>query len=231
MQIACITCTGDRPEMLERSKFYLERSTQHAEWVVIDDGIVPFNPGGCTYLRREPDGPNSLARNLLYGLERTQADMYLFWEDDDWYAPTRIATQCAALRRHALHGWRNSIYYNIALRCWHAHMNTRHSSLFETGIREDLKSGIVAMLKASQNPFVDLRIWREYWAHGKIEKHDRQAIGIKGGPGRLGIGSGHRPSGYTPDDNYTDLKNIIGESDANWYVEVAKRCTQKSTPT
>lgn len=228
MKIACLTCTGDRPKMLERSKYYLERSTLQAEWIVVDDGITPFNPGGCRYLRRKPDGPNSLARNMLHGLRECNADIILFWEDDDWYAPTRIQNQVAGMRKCSLHGWRNSIYYNIAHRCWHAHMNTRHSSLFETGIRADLKAGLISLIeKDVNNPFIDLKLWQEFWHLGRIERHDKQAIGIKGGPGRLGIGSGHRPVGYAPDSDFDTLKSIIGAADAEWYIE----CTQKSTPT
>ena len=102
MKVCCLTCTGDRPLALSRAKYYIQRSRYPVEgtveWVVVDDGITPYNPGECTYLRRSPDGPNSLGRNLLYGLiyianSLLIPDYVIIHEDDDWYHPDRIVTQ------------------------------------------------------------------------------------------------------------------------------------------
>lgn len=217
MLTICLTPTGDRPESLALSKFYYERAKSYylqnngdsLEWWVVDDGITPFDPGGCKYLRRQPDGPNSLGRNLSYAFESgvLEAEQILMWEDDDWYASTRIHNQARQLNRWTLHGYSQSIYYHLGLQGYFQHENFQHSSLFETAMRRETAQAFKAVIDSNINePFLDLLLWKR--VQGKLHPHCGEAIGIKGAKGRPGLGSGHNDTklNYVP----RPLQELIG---------------------
>ncbi len=223
--IACLTPTGDRPESLALSKMYFERAAaqvgQDVKWFVVDDGITPFNPSGCVYLRRTPDGPNSLGRNLLHGFANgvLDAEFILIWEDDDWYAPTRIDNQVRQLNRWSLHGYSKTIYYNLNAHGYYQHENFQHSSLFETAMRQEAAQTFQVVIKRNiDNPFLDILLWKAVKGH--CDPHCRQAIGIKGAKGRGGLGSGHK-GGL----NYTKscLGDFIGEDSKNYKGNCCER--------
>jgi hypothetical protein len=73
------------------------------------------------------------------------------------------------------------------------------------------------------DPFVDLRLWGAAQG-GRVWNPDaRQMIGIKGMPGRAGIGIGHRPRGSWPKDrDLAVLRRWIGD-DAEAYAGFAKQ--------
>ncbi len=225
--ITCLTPTGDRPTSLalsriyfERAKqFYLKQSNVEIEWLVVDDGITPFDPGGCRYLRRVPDGPNSLGRNLRFAFENggLDAEFILIWEDDDWYAPSRIYNQVRQLNRYALHGYNKTVYYNINKGGYYRNENFQHSSLFETAMRREAAQQLQA-LALSSNPFLDILLWKS--TKGKLDEHCAQAIGIKGVVGRPGLGCGHGDNlKYTP----ACLGDFIGGDCKNYPKCACKR--------
>lgn len=202
MKIICLTPTGDRAECLALSRIYFERARDYyfkyghkldVEWLVVDDGIKAFDPGGCTYLRRTPDGPNSLGRNLLHAFNNGALDCeYLFmWEDDDWYAQTRIYNQYKQLNRWQLHGYSQSIYYHLSKGGYHQHENFAHSSLFETAMNSEVARTFKSLVEVNINePFLDLLLWKR--VRGKLETHCGEAIGIKGAKGRGNLGNGDK---------------------------------------
>lgn len=221
--VACLTPTGDRPEALALSRQYFERARDNygaaVKWVVVDDGVTPFDPGGCIYLRREPDGPNSLGRNLLHGFKNAalEAEEILMWEDDDWYAATRITNQVKQLNRWGLHGYGKSIYYNVPLKGVHVHSNFLHSSLFETAMRREVAQTFVEIIKTNPDAFyLDILLWK--LVKGKVAPHSGECIGIKGMKGRAGLGCGHVKNqlAYTP----ADLKDYIGDDAKNYYPDI-----------
>lgn len=224
--ICCITPTGDRHSSLTLSRSYFERAKAHyftkedtdVRWLVVDDGIDPFNPGGCEYLRRMPDGPNSLGRNLKFGFANgaLDAEHILIWEDDDWYAPTRIVNQVKQLNRYPIHGYSQSVYYNVALKGVFRHENFSHSSLFETAMTRETAQMLDAIItKNIDEPFLDLLLWKA--VKGKLTPHCGEAIGIKGAKGRAGLGSGHSLAqlSYTP----AKLEDYIGGDSKNYEGE------------
>lgn len=230
--IACLTPTGDRPESLALSKIYFERAkallNEEVKWYVVDDGINAYDPGGCTYLRRNPDGPNSLGRNLLHGFANGVLDteFVLIWEDDDWYAPTRIANQVKQLNRWPLHGYSKSIYYNLNVHGYYQHENFQHSSLFETAMRREVAQTFEALISNHVNePFLDILLWKR--VRGKLDPHCAEAIGIKGAKGRPGLGGGHKVDGLT----YTKacLGDFIGADSKNYQGNACQRFEFEST--
>lgn len=221
MKIICLTPTGDRPDSLALSRFYFERARDYfgndVTWMVVDDGIIPFDPGGCTYIRRKPDGPNSLGKNLKYAFANgaLEGESILMWEDDDWYAPTRISNQLRYLNRWPLHGYSKSIYYNLRVGGVFQHENFLHSSLFETAMRRETAQTFDALINNHLGePFLDLLLWKK--VKGGLTIHCGEAIGIKGAKGRSGLGSGHSDNKLT----YVkaNLGDYIGEEDARRYV-------------
>src|SRR5688572_20427921 len=136
-KVCLLTPTGDRPLQLARSRTYVERSrTEHeVEWVVVDDGLVPFDPGGCRYLRRTPDGAPSISRNVLFGIPHCDGDYVLIWEDDDWYSADRVQAQAARLAQVPMHGWGQTMYYHVGASKYLLFDNMEHAAFFETGFR------------------------------------------------------------------------------------------------
>jgi len=226
-KICCLTPTGDRKDALNRSRFYFERSllSQPVDWIVVDDGIDAYNPGGCIYLRREPDGPKSLDRQFIYAVNHLIDMEYtdiIIWEDDDWYSPTRIQKQCDALLLTDLHGWTKAIYYNVKNRVWYQHMNNRHASFYESAMKIEIAQFLVRQIEIKRlYSFIDMELW-EIQCNKQLAEPDTHCIGIKGMPGRMGLGMGHTQgsnyiSDYISDKDLTMLKKLIGEEDTNWY--------------
>lgn len=215
----CLTLTGDRPALLDLSRKWFERSDKigTVDWLVIDDGVTPHNPGGCQYVRREPDGPNSLIRQLKFALPLCASyDNILIWEDDDWYALDRAKDQICNLMWNPkpLHGYGRAIYYHLTAKGFVQHCNTDRASLCAMAFRSEFIPNILACAD-SNDPFIDLRIWKMFGkSHGTISLDNKKTVGIKGGPGRGGCGNGHdhRRMPYNP----KNLALIIGD-DAKYY--------------
>jgi len=119
-------------------------------------------------------------------------------EDDDWYAPDWLEWCCDQLSSHALVGEGRSIYYNVRSSRWMNCQNTEHASLCATAFRRELIPEILEILaeQPDDKPFVDIAIWKRFGAEGLVlpDKQDlfRRVVGMKGLPGRPGIGIGHR---------------------------------------
>ena len=222
-KVICLTCTGDRPQLLERSKYYFERSIVdiEKEWLVVDDGLVPYNPGGCTYIRRNPDGPISLGRNLRFALNYCDCDYIVIWEDDDWCSPNRINSHVDKLKLgYDLHGYKNTIYYHIN-NGWRINGNIKHSSLCETAISGKMINKLLSY-KLEHEKFIDVTIWKYLYNTSLLEDQSYQVIGIKGGPGRHGIGYGHKAGcQYNKDINFNKLKEFVN-GDADFYINLTK---------
>ncbi len=238
MNITIITPTGDRPESLERQAKYIARSRIPTDagqlvWIVVDDGqdeFIPSCPIGWFLLHqrstpRKPDSVPTLIPNLIAGLAeayKAQSDYVLFWEDDDWHDSERIAHQVETLAslksEHVyLHGHPSSIYYNAPHRVWRNMGNVSHASMFETAISHEAVQATAAVFQASTGNGcgLDRKLWKEL-AHYARFSTERHSIGIKGMPGRAGIGCGHRPheKGWTPDPSGSYLTELVGAGDA-----------------
>jgi hypothetical protein len=99
--------------------------------------------------------------------------------------------------------------------------NQRNASLCETGIRAELLPFLADVCRESPQ-FIDYRLWAGCGAaNSELIAVDR-VVGIKGLPGRPGIGVGHRPDErpgqWTADPELTVLREWIGE-DVELYRE------------
>ena len=200
----------------------------HVHWVVVDDGPVPqaiefSRPGWeLEVVRPEPywqPGQNTQARNLRTGLDRVRGHApVLIIEDDDHYAPTWLSAAAAALEHADLVGETRARYYNVATRHWREHGNETHASLCATGVT----GAAVEMLRGCclvPTQFIDILLWSRY--QGARELFDgHQVTGIKGLPGREGIGIGHHQDfarASYPDPEEEQLRAWLGD-DAEAYT-------------
>lgn len=212
--LTLITCTGGRPEAFALCERWMNRQTWRGEiqWIVVDDG--PENTEvtmGQTVVRPQPrwrPGEITLARNLLAAIPLVRGEKALFIEDDDWYAPGYIERMSVALDAAPLAGEAPARYYNVATRQYKNCGNTGHASLCQTGLRAELLPSLQRICRRG-GKFIDLALWREH--REKYLFHAPYSVGIKGLPGRAGIGIGHRPKpGWAHDPGLAVLRSWIG---------------------
>lgn len=212
MAISVITPTGCRPACLDLCEKWLKRQTYRAfEWIVVDDG-EPYSRADA--IHPEPawrEGENTLGRNLRAGIEAARHDRIAIVEDDDWYAPEYLETINAWLDEHDAVGEGQSRYFNIRSGIAKEFEGTKHASLNATAIRGD--SARAALTQASRAVNIDLEFWRIVEG-GKVYPYQGLVVGIKGMPGRPGIGVGHRMTGT---DSPEKLAQWIGK-DADLYA-------------
>lgn len=221
--INILTATGARQKAWSICEKLMAAQTYKGEvnWVIVDDGpkpqVVYYEEAGgpdwsLTFLRPRPlwsPGMNTQARNLLAGLEYVDRRYPLvIIEDDDYYAPDYIEFALAQLAGVDLAGETRARYYNIATRRWRHLSNTTHSSLASTVMQG---AAIDAFAKAckSGDKFIDIRLWAS--VRRKRLYEGGRVVGIKGMPGRGGIGIGHREDFGTRDVNDEVLKHWLGD--------------------
>jgi len=168
-------------------------------WVVVDDGPLPqpvtFSREGWTVevLRPEPfwtPGHNTQSRNLMAGLEVIGPDeKVVIIEDDDYYAPDWLRIVAKKLETMELVGLNRAKYYNLKMRQYRQMGNVNHSSLCSSAFRGEALKVFRAVCEP-RHKFIDMALWRDY--QGAKHLFDGQnVIGLKGLPGRKGIGYGH----------------------------------------
>lgn len=226
VKISAITPTADRPVGFSLCERFMARQTlQPDEWIVADGGQVAASctMGQVHVHEPRPPGADNFAHNLLNGLARATGDVIVWIEDDDWYSPEHIATVVAALDRSGsmLSGDDVQQYYNIRLRV-HRTFHNVGASLCQTAMRRgavDLFRMIVQQCLARKSYGVDTTLWRAVPTAQWAITGKQTAIGIKGLPGLVGLGIGHRPDGkWKPDPELEQLRAWIGD-DADIYAE------------
>lgn len=200
--LTLLTPTGCRPKAWAICEALMRRQDYKGQvkWIVVDDGQTPqpmtFTREGWLMMVVRPEpfwnhGDNTQARNLLAGLEFVDSkDKLVIIEDDDCYAPGYLTWIDALLDGADLVGESFARYYNIKTKMARPLSNGLHASLCSTGmkgkaidaLRQELKPGV---------QFVDINLWRNFKGHKCLQRGNR-VVGIKGLPGRNGIGMGHR---------------------------------------
>lgn len=224
--LTLLTATGARPEAWALCQKFMHRQTYSGpvRWVIVDDGEqaqgIRFKKRGWTLevIRPEPfwqPGANTQARNLLAGLAAIGADeRVVFIEDDDWYSLDWLAVIDKALDKAELVGEGCARYYNVKQAKYRTHDNSQHSSLCSTAARGRALNTLRSVCRPGIE-FIDMLLWQ---AHG--DRHvfkGESVVGIKGLPGRAGIGIGHKPDFFGDYDPSGDvLKSWIG-NDADLY--------------
>jgi hypothetical protein len=198
--LTLLTATGARPEAWARCERLMARQTYvgPVRWVIVDDGPEPqpvtFQRDGWALevIRPTPHwqpGQNTQARNLRAGLARIGAgERVAIIEDDDHYTADWLETVAAELGRAELVGEPRARYYNIPRRIGRQLSNTHHASLCATAMRGRALALFRGVCQTGQT-FLDIELWRR--APDKRLFPGHRVVGLKGLPGRGGIGMGH----------------------------------------
>jgi hypothetical protein len=227
--LTLITMTGNRPEAWSLCEYFMSRQTFQGlvHWIIVDDGEnaqpITFEREGWTLeiIRPEPfweAGQNTQTRNIRAALEvTTPVDRIAFIEDDDWYSPNWLSIIDAQLHYCDLVGERFAFYYNLKTQQYCQLHNGMHSGLCSTGIKgqaiEDLKK-----ICEVDRKFIDIELWKTQNTRRLF--NSKEVIGMKGLPGRGGIGMGHKPQrAFKSDFSGVVLRKMIG-ADADLYFNL-----------
>lgn len=225
--LTLITPTGGRTKAAALCQRWMAAQTYSGpvRWIVVDDGEQPepwtFRRDGWSLelIRRESfwkHGENTQAVNLLTALDRVSiSERVVCIENDDHYSPQWLEIVDKHLERAELVGEYRARYYNVATKQGRQLNNTQHASLCCTAMRGAAIETFRKVCKPGVQ-FIDLSLWR---AHpSKLLFSGANVTGIKGLPGRCGIGVGHKPDFHgTKDTDGALLREWIGQ-DAELYI-------------
>jgi len=238
--IALITPTGCRVNQFDICQYLMYRQTYQEKvvWVIVDDGL-PRTTDQVTQGFRDnwhiiktyptpawSAGQNTQGRNLEAGItallnayKLNEIDAVFIIEDDDYYRPRYLERMMTYWGDCLVLGETKTIYYNPVIRHFSINNNTTYASLFQTAFAPSI---VQQFLSVKKHKFIDGEFWKI--ATGKkLFYEDDLAVGIKGLPGRAGIGAGHAVNyyGMMPDREMKFLLNKIGE-DARLYQQFYK---------
>jgi len=217
--VTVITLTGDRPLAFALCKLWMSGQTlKPDQWIVVDDGKTPLVPTPeMTYIRREPrrdDPSHTMILNMRAALPAIAGEKILFLEDDEYYAPRYVEEMARRLEEYEVVGIARSKYYHLPTGGFLRHSNMDHASLAQTGFRGSFLPEFAMLLKGDM--FLDIRIWKKVGNTQKLKWGEETCVvgerivgngrgllfddgiesnlyvGMKGLPGRMGIGCGHR---------------------------------------
>jgi hypothetical protein len=239
--VTVITPTGGRPQAFTLCRRWMSRQTYRGtvQWLVVDDCDPPtalpelekygtpfLNASGCEVQVIRPElrwqhGQNTLARNLLAVLDVIRFEKVVFVEDDDWYSADYLEFMSGLLDKHEIVGEAPARYYHVPSRLYRTLPNARHASLCQTGIRADIVPRMREICREPSGTFIDVRLW-EGAPRAGLSDSPGHCVGMKGLPGRAGIGIGHRPEGrgadWKSDTDRAVLRSWLGNTDAEAYL-------------
>jgi glycosyltransferase involved in cell wall biosynthesis len=248
-RITAITPTGDRPLAFRLCREWMANQTRRPDqWLIIDDGKTPiefdstwFNsvmPGVAVGIRREPrrDDPlHTLDLNLKAALPHITGDKILIIEDDEYYAPGYVEEMARRLDQAEVVGICRSKYYHLPTGGYQQIGNVGHASLAQTGFRSSFLPVFGSLIQNGDNSkWPDDKLWRHVQATaGKasairaqlfVDDQTPLYVGMKGLPGRGGIGAGHKTSMYhATDKDRSQLKAWIPR-DYQVYLDIVSEC-------
>jgi glycosyltransferase involved in cell wall biosynthesis len=248
MKFTLLTCTHDRQNTLPLCCDYIRRQTRKPDrWVVVDDGEVPVDPLALcemagimpVYLRREkrahhPQIAHTLPLNIHEALHTSaltaEDDIIVFWEDDDWYAPSYLAwieetARVTAEQIPLIIGQSHAPYYRLVAREWMDCENIFHASLAATAISSLLLPVLDDVCYITHTPFVDLRLWQKVTPMRKVLRPHPYVVGIKQMPGgwqgtTMGWKGGEN---FLSDPHGEKLRKLVGEADAKRYMDIVEK--------
>jgi hypothetical protein len=200
--LTLLTTTGCRAEAFSICQKLMMRQSYDGEvrWLIIDDGEID-QP--ITFKRhkwqleiikpkhRWTEGANTQRRNLVEGLKHIKNDAKLIIiEDDDYYSPYYLETADEWLSKANLVGESFARYYNLQSKKYRQLTNLFHSSLCSTAMKGDAIEFFRAICTV-HDTLIDLNLWKKYNGAKQLYKNN-MVVGIKGLPGRSGIGIGHK---------------------------------------
>ena len=228
MNAYALTPTGARPEGLALLGEYINAQTYRGPltWIIVDDcdpaTRIPTMRDGITVVTVRPDwrwqpGMNTQVDCMRIGLEKVPDDAVLFiLEDDDVYLPDYLVTTLGMTDRAELVGEIDSRYYNIATDHWRILRGRFHSSLAATACQGEALALLRQLCNSGMRKMLDINLWKTFEGETRLML-SRNVVGIKGLPGRPGIGVGHRRNFGKADDKGV-LEDWAGPYAGNYTV-------------
>lgn len=224
-----LTPTGARHEGMALLAEYVNAQTYTgpAHWLLVDDcdpaTRTPQVRAGIEVEIIRPDwrwqrGMNTQSQSLAAGLARIpEGATVIVLEDDDLYLPPHIENMLAALETADLVGEQTSLYYNVVTQRCRPMPGKYHASLAATACKGDATELLRQVCERGSRR-IDMDVWREYEGAKRLLS-TTNVVGIKGLPGRAGIGVGHRNGFGTPDPGGQQLIDWVGpELAANYDI-------------
>lgn len=203
MKIYAISPTGGRPEGFALLCEYINAQTYQGDmtFIIVDDcepaTYIPKMRDGIDVIVIRPEwrwkpGMNTQAQSMAAALSEVPDKAICFTlEDDDTYLPGYIETMLNAIEDYELIGERDSRYYNVATGKHRTLKGTYHASLASTVCRGSALVALRGLCETGLKKMLDVTLWRTFKGKKKLVGSNN-VIGIKGMPGRAGIGIGHR---------------------------------------
>lgn len=160
-----------------------------------------MQPNDVILVDHKPKGGNDLLERYRMGITQSKADLIIFWEDDDYYAPNyieKMAAHWVDCEKPEIIGIGETFYYHLKDLRYKHHSHPERASACNTAISQEAKEHI--NWRTYKGHF-DLALWRDL--NGRTF-YEPTSLGIKHGIGLCG-GRGH--SG-----NYMDTD----DRDMNW---------------
>lgn len=226
-KITLITPTGNRPEafaLLEKHmSLQVFTGKYEFEWLVVDDGTPAVKvTRGQKYLRGPKewaDGINTQRLNLDAVIGQVTGDYVFIIEDDDYYSPRYLQTMINLLQTVSAVGLSRAKYYNVALPGSVVLPNEKHAALSQTAFKRNLLPLFEKAVNSGEY-YIDSEFWDRVMK-GNISHiflgNTELSIGMKGMPGREGLGAGHTIRGYQIDRDKSRLREWLGSA-AELYV-------------
>ena len=221
--IYLLTPTGNRQAGILFLAEYIKDQdyTGPMKWIIVDDcdprTMIPKMPIEVEVIRPEWrwSGENTQSKSMLAGLAAIPENaQVIVMEDDDVYHPNHVSNLVRSLKNFDLVGERDTRYYNVATRRHRIMPTTRHSSLCSVGVKGAALESLRIVCEISKIG-IDSRLWMIFKGKKKLLETSN-VVGIKGMPGREGIGVGHRATFGSPDWEMK-LVDWIGEKQALKY--------------
>lgn len=228
-KVTLVTPTGNRPDSFAIcEKMMASQTFQDFEWVVVDDGETPIK---TTMHQRHIPGPvrwqegyNTQRFNLNAAIPYIRGEYVFMIEDDDYYHPRYLETYLHLLEAFDMVGEGNAKYYNIKNKAYMEQKNYTHTSLASVAFNIGVLPTFLRALH-SGDKFFDITFWelaQKEQIRNLIFCNKNLSVGIKGMPGRVGIGIGHSPKAYNSDPFGTVLKRWVGEEMYSVYSKLYK---------
>jgi hypothetical protein len=205
---------------------YLNNQTYQGaiQWIIVDDcdpqTRIPAVRSGIDVAVIRPAwrwkaGMNTQAKCLSLALENVSSETKLLvLEDDDAYLPDYIQTMMDALEEADLVGERVSRYYNVRTKRYKDMPSVSHSSLACTAMTGPA-IGLFQEICRRGSRHIDMDLWKSFRGRKKLIDAEN-VVGIKGLPGRSGIGVGHRSHFGNPDSEGAVLRKWLGEKASSY---------------
>jgi len=212
--IAVTPTRGDRGQLLEQCKKYVERQTHKVQEHI----IIDYPPTG-----KQKDITPRFRDGINQAISKG-ADIIVFMEDDDWYHPNYIKQMLAgwnSVGRPACFGIGFTYYYHIGTRAWTTMRHPQRASAFCTMLTATAINNF--KWPSDSDPFLDVHLWKKIPGGRTIMPQPLIALGIKHGIGLSG-GMGHNKKwrAYTNTDlSMSWLRGVVGEEDFKFYQQLA----------